>query len=402
MALSNTHSTEGLISPDWTKTPPYHPFDADTGGLVEGAHTVIALPLPFGRKGVPGPYAPGSVSWNQLNPKYQHGDLFALALHLFIMCLELPENGTPAFFGNPGTAHYEHSVLAFLRTLEGQPRRFDDKLLKVDVHITHGSSYDPLLANILFDIKTGSYDGVLGRDARDAADNDNLMDGVDYVMPDENFGAGAGRQRARHFGGDDDEDDEAAIQAEDDARIASLIRDLLAERRGGVAMAEKVKIIVKHFTRPVAEGSQMMEDAGCVVFFCIMDPLFSIGKAMARMLDMCEAYDRYSTGVKSAKEQGGARKRGRNTNDKPDLLNLFPWLESADHKNNALLTASRAKYLELVALAMDNKHMTQGHMRDTNLFHASSQRVYTNMGAASDASLWRARRADGDSRLSRR
>jgi len=210
---------------------------------------------------------------------------------------------------------------------------------------------------------------------RDVADEEDLVDGVGYGMAEEEAGRGGyqyGRGRRRGGGDDDDDEDEEenerAREEAEDARVAALINERVGDREGR-HMIEKIKIIVHGMQRPVAPGSAEMEDAGCIIFFCIMDPLYSVGKAFANLLNLCDAYQNHLTGVKPLRALGNRYAGGGRQGDDPDLLRLFPWLKNSDHKTNALHTASRAMYLDMVALLLDKSSISKGADRATNWNH---------------------------------
>ena len=150
MSFKNGYAETGFVENLYVKQAPYHPFELENNGLVQGAQSVLALPLPFGTPRKPGPYTRGSMGWVQLNPAYQHRDLVAMALQFFSSAFEISDNGTPCFMGQAGCESVRKSQCAFLRMMEGRPRRFDDKLLKHGTHLVHTFMCDPLLGQVIF------------------------------------------------------------------------------------------------------------------------------------------------------------------------------------------------------------------------------------------------------------
>lgn len=47
------------------------------------------------------------------------------------------------------------------------------------------------------------------------------------------------------------------------------------------------------------------EDAGCIIFFCVLDPMYSVGKMVQRLIALSEEHQRIRTGVQSAAFGGG-------------------------------------------------------------------------------------------------
>ncbi len=135
--LTNEYSRDGLVAPLLYTAPPFHPFEPDTGGLVDGACAELALALPFGWNDNQGNrpeglYFNGSNGWRHYDPKSQVTEYFSLALHMFAAAMEIHDNnGTPIFLGSPGSYQVRQSQLAFIRRIEGRTRQGDEHLLKV-------------------------------------------------------------------------------------------------------------------------------------------------------------------------------------------------------------------------------------------------------------------------------
>jgi hypothetical protein len=87
-----------------------------------------------------------------------------------------------------------------------------------------------------------------------------------------------------------------------------------------------------------------------------MDPLYSMGKALGRLIEMCEELNNHKMGVKSTgitdadsiPNGGGLKKRNFQAyGQAPRLIQHFPWLGEAEHRTNALHTLTMKSYLRL-------------------------------------------------------
>ena len=416
-SLQNTYADDALRQPTYPVMPPYHPFRPEKDGLVDNAYGVFAVPLPIERHNSPrpgmtisGPYIKGSSAWNQINPRFQYSDKFKIALHLFAHALEFVDIGCPTFIGRPGSHQVREVQMAYLRMLEGRPRKEDRAILEGrggEHGIRYKLSMDQRVAEALRAIASGELNDLIpGRNPQETpGDEDELVDGIDVNMDDRRGGRrrGGGRRGGRRRGGRDDEaeedDDEggggggdnATPDEEMDMRIREVLEQVLGDSEGTV-VTEKLQILVVHMTRPVIgddgtiavsrkklpngdiEETTEMEDAGCVVFFCIMDPLYSIGKALFNVIEMAEEHHRVvtGTGAQDGRMQrggdgdgagggggsgsGGAGGRGKRWSPSANATRLstcFPWITAPEHRDNALLGMSMEKYIDLVAFIRD-------------------------------------------------
>jgi hypothetical protein len=377
--LTNDYSSDGLRAPTYHQQPPHHPFEPRTKGLVEGACSVLALPLPMGRPGMPGPYARGANGWRQTDARYQHHDHFSRALHMFCMGLELAGNGTPRFLGAAGSPAVRESQMAFIRTLERRPKKGDDMLLRVGVDIEYSFLCDQSLSEFFHNVSQGAFDNTVrpGAERDRENDDDDLVDGVEYDIPVDDDGPRGGRRRARRGRrrGDDDEQEQDSEDDPNDIADAAY-RHLLDEKLRyieGKNVVDKVQIIVHHMTRPKegpgrrngGDGRRLEEDAGCVVFFCVKDHLFSVGTPFAKLIAMCEEHEKLRSGVKAVKPTG--QRYAQTQKEVSELMRTFPWLTQPDHAKNAMHTLSKPAYLDLVAFVNNNGLMAKAPQRQVNL-----------------------------------
>ncbi len=408
-SISNGYADDALRKPTYPVMAPYHPFRPETEGLVDNAYGVIALPFPIEQHNrpkpgmtIPGPYVKGSSAWKETNPRFQHSEKFKTMLHLFGHALEFTNIGCPTFIGRPGSHSVREAQMAYLRLLESRARKEDRALLEGrngEHGIRYTLSMDQRVAEALRSIASGEVNDLIpGRDmVNQPGEDDDLLDGMDVDL--DRRGGGGGRRRGgrRGRGRDDEaeEDDEgggdnANPDQEMDMRIREVFEQILGDSEGTMVM-EKLQILVVHMTRPViddeglpkvtrkklpdgsVEETTEMEDAGCVVFICIMDPLYSIGKALHGIIEMSEEHYRavMGTGAQDGRMRsggdgtgdnggpgggpgGGNRKRWTPSANSTRLSQFFPWITAPEHRNNALLDMSMEKYLDLVAFIRDD------------------------------------------------
>jgi|WetSurMetagenome_2_1015567.scaffolds.fasta_scaffold01048_15 hypothetical protein len=328
-------------------------------------------------------------------------------LHLFTFAMELNDNnGTPVFLGAPGSAKVRRSQLAFLRRIEGRSRKGDEHLLKVGTDIKWDSTCDKRLSEVFHAINTGVYDNrIPGRVDRARDNGDDFADGVRYEVPEEDDGGGGGgwgrQRRGRGRGNrrrrngededDDDENDEDESENDDDQEdiaIMSILNETLKDARGnsceGKEIIEKVKIIVQNMRRPCADAGNQPnrdEDAGCVVFFCVMDELFSMGTPFHTLVKMGEEHRLFVS--RQRKSQPVKRGQGgRPQVSEPGLIERFPFLKvcsptlfllsaneemkDPDHIANGLLNFKAETYLDLAAFITNDPRMVREN-REANL-----------------------------------
>jgi hypothetical protein len=200
--------------------------------------------------------------------------------------------------------------MAYLRALEHRPKKHDYQLLRTDVAgqgIHHGLRFDYTIGDALHLFACGFFDDQIpGRGDADRPRVD-IEDGLDADL------GRRGRRRQRRGRRDDDDDEDMEDDEEDggedpedeaDRVIESLLTDYVRDTEGEQIM-EKVQIIVTHMTRPPRDEKGIIipdkdeEDAGCIVFFCVMDPIYSMGKAMSRLIKMCEEMHNFRMGMKA-------------------------------------------------------------------------------------------------------
>jgi len=341
-----------------------------------------------GRPGQLGPYARGANGWRQWDPTSPFSDKFALMMSLFSFAMELDENnGTPVFLGTPGSAKVRKSQLAFLRRIEGKSRKGDEYLLRVGSDIKWDSTCDKNLSEILCAIQQGIHDNrIPGRQDREQNDGDELADGVRYEVPEEDNGfggGGGGRHRGRGRGrrrrprGEDDEDEDDEDESEDeetaeDAAILAILNESLRDANGqsveGRHIIEKVKIIVQQYTRPDPDNPRREEDAGCVIFFCVMDELYSMGTPFQTLIKMGEEHRLFVSRQRKAmpgRGRGQGAGPGRPMyNTEPSLTEKFPFLKDADHINNGLLNFTADTYLDLAAFITNDPDMVHENRQE--------------------------------------
>jgi hypothetical protein len=295
-------------------------------------------------------------------------------------------NGTPIFLGTPGSSKVRRSQLAFLRRLEGRSRPGDEHLLKVGVDIKWDSTCDSKLSEVFCNIHQGIYDNrIPGRQERER-NGEDIADGIRYDMPDEDEGAarhrGYRRRRRRRRGDEEDEENDeeseddpnAEQNAEDDAIVAifeDVLKDPFGRSTEGKNIIEKVTIIVQHMTRPDPVHAHREEDAGCVIFFCVMDGLYSMGTPFQALVKMGTEH-RLSVARKTKNQPG--RPRGPNGGGRqqfmpePSLMEHFPFLKDPDHISNGLLNFTAETYLDLAAFITDDPRIVKEN-RQENLYN---------------------------------
>jgi hypothetical protein len=398
---ASQYSDDSLRVPSYYQGSPFHPYNEKDHGIEKDVQNIIGIPLPFGRSPGKGPYPPGATGWNQFDRRFQYTRFFEMLLQLVSAALEIPGGGTPHFPGKVGSDRVRKAMLAYIRRVENREKKGD----RAYAGMTHDEPFfDRQWAKTLAAIIDGSLDGEYirrpaGGGARRRNNNqpaeDQLADGDDFLLEDQQQQQqqqGRGRRRGRG-GGDVDgggiDDDELNGDGggrgaqgyvpvdpyeQTDEDIRNVLDMLLKDLEGSVIM-DKVKIVITNFRRPSAAepNNPEAEDAGCVVWFLVMDPLFSIGKSIRTMIEWCEEYHDAKRGIASkavmALQQqqqeraaanggiGGAGGRGagaggfRLSNCK--LLKTFPWLTDEDHKANALHDITMDKYLEMVAFALN-------------------------------------------------
>lgn len=343
-SITNGYADDALRKPTYPVMAPYHPFRPEVNGLVDNAYGVIALPFPIEQHNrpkpgmtIPGPYVKGSSAWKETNPRFQHSEKFKTMLHLFGHALEFTNIGCPTFIGRPGSHSVREAQMAYLRLLESRARKEDRNLLEArsgEHGIRFTLSMDQRVAEALRAIAAGEVNDLIpGREmlAQPAGEDDDLLDGMDVDLDrrgGRRRGGGGGGRRGHGRGRDDEAEeddgeggDNASPDQEMDMRIREVFEQILGDAEGTMVM-EKLQILVVHMTRPViddeglpkvtrkklADGSieetTEMEDAGCVVFICIMDPLYSIGKALFNVIEMAEEHHRAVMGTKTLSVRG--------------------------------------------------------------------------------------------------
>jgi hypothetical protein len=334
-------------------------------------------------------------------------------MHLLSFSMELDENnGTPVFLGAPGSAKVRKSQLAFFRRIEGKPRKGDEWLLrvrersfvvggplvtliitskkKVGSDIKWDSTCDKNLSEVFCELQQGIHDSrIPGRQDREQNDGDNLADGVRYEMPDEDDGGGGGgrhrrgrgRGRRRRRNGEDDDDEEDEDESDDeetaeDAAIMGILNERLKDANGqsveGRNIIEKVKIIVQQMTRPDPVNPGREEDAGCVIFFCVMDDLYSMGTPFQTLIKMGEEHRLFVSRQRKAlpgrgrgQGAGGGGPGGRPPyNTEPSLTERFPFLKDPDHISNGLLNFTSETYLDLAAFITNDPEMVRENRQE--------------------------------------
>lgn len=398
---SDNYSDDSLRIPSYYQSPPFHPFGVETHGCVSDVQNIIGIPLPFGRSPGKGPYPPGATGWSQFDRRFQYTRFFEMMLQLVSAALEIPGGGTPHFPGKVGSERVRKAMLAYIRRVENREKKGD----RAFSSMTEDQPYfDQHWARALSAIIDGSLNGShirrpngAGAAAANRPAEDEFADGENFQL-DQGGGGGGGRGRRRGRGGGDDagggvDDDELDAGGgggrggfvpppvdpyeQTDQDIHNVLEMLLNDVEGSVIM-DKVKIIITNFRRPSAAEPHNpdAEDAGCVVWFLVMDPLFSIGKSIKTMIEWCEEYHDAKRGIASkavmalqqqqqerAAANGGIGGGGRGAGaggfrlSNCRLLKTFPWLTDDDHKNNALHEITMDKYLELVAFALDKPEL---------------------------------------------
>lgn len=388
--MKNSFANDSLHANAYHQRPPHHPFRENLRGCISNAVGIMALPCPKGKPGLKGVYPASAMGWKQFDRTWQHGAMFEMAFHIFSHVLELNGFGTPTFIGRSGSSSVREAQVAYLRALEGRPKKTDRHTLSTTTPgkgIRHDIRFDQAVAEVLHGIASGQFDGELEREGRrNDADNDDLADGMEAQL---GGGGGGGRRGGRR--NDADADDEAIDDDDEDDPFAELdrkIREVLDANLHdceGQHIVEKIQIIVTQLTRPILDGKGdpipgREEDAGCIIFFCIMDPLYSMGKAVDRLIELCEDHRAMKLGTRAGanvfagdaigQDNNSANGRGRNGYQQSRtsrLMEIFPWLADEDHANNTLHTLDRAAYLQLVAFIRDDPSLALGEERQRAL-----------------------------------
>jgi hypothetical protein len=343
MAMNNAHVNDTFAEPLYQKKHG-HPFRPDVQGRVDGVYDIIALPLPFD-----GAYPTGALSWSQFNKKYKYASNFQALFQLFSHALEYQDFGTPIFKGRQGTIGRTNSQMAFIRHLEGRPNHKKDKYLLAMNRDGQGIKYTPHFdrahARAFEAIRTGAMNSEIGRGARGDEDDEAAPM---YQAPEED---------------EDDDEDEDGENREDaiDQRIRNVLLDLLDDNEGR-DMDEKIKVVITRMTRPDENDDE--ENAGCVVFLCIMDPLYSIGHVSQKMLEDCEKHYAMSCGMI-------VKKRGRGSDISP-LVEKFPWI--MDDKDNVMHNMGFRRWLEIIAWVRNDMSMLLPESRFRTMTDLKSKR----------------------------
>ncbi len=358
-SMNNGYANDSFRVPMMQRSPPYHPFrpgqGGRAGGVIKDVYGCVAIPCPIGRNGV---YPTGSMAWDQTNMKFQHTQKFQAAFQIFAHGLVQTDIGCPTFRGRPGSAGVRKVQMAFLRALEGRSKPGDQYPLG---SLTHNHTFDVDVAEALAAIVDGSLDDLIGRQGGGGdEDEDAILDG--QVADDwDNIPMPARDGRGR---GNDADEAEGDVEDLDTAVEQVFNNQLLQEGRH---IDEKVKVVVVHMTRSVLdeEAGEMRDvDAGCVVFFCILDPIYSMGRMVRQLIEMCEEHRNMRMGVRTnvggASGGGGGAgagfKRGRGGagygNNTSRLASMFPWI--TDDRDNTLHDLTFDSYLDLVAFVHGN------------------------------------------------
>lgn len=411
-SLSNAYENNALCEPTFPKMAQNHPFRPDTDGLVDNAYGVMAFPFPFerrnveGHKTIPGPYAYGSSAWFETDQRYQHADKFTAMLHLLTMALEFKDNGCPTIKGRAGSNDAHNVIMAVIRKMERRAKKEDAAIMARGIEQT--LYMDQRVAEFIRAIVSGSLNSVIpGRQVLigegDEEDDAELQDGmeVDLYGGGGGGGGGGGRRRGGRWARDEDDDEDGDNNMdpndEIDLRIRELMKDHLADAGGisleGKFVFDKVMILVVHMTRPVlddngdvlmrtfvdSDGSRyvepQMEDAGCVVFVLIMDPLFSAGKAFKNIIDMAEEHHKQRTGTAAQDatksdmisrdgDSSTNRQGKRFASGQPSrLMQHFPWLGEDAHVSNAMHTMTMLSYVNLVSFVRNDPSIYAVHYK---------------------------------------
>jgi len=154
-----------------------------------------------------------------------------------------------------------------------------------------------------------------------------------------------------------------------------ILNEALKDARGqsteGKEIIEKVKIIVQNMTRPVARGMAEAgeEDAGCVIFFCVMDELYSMGVPFQSLVKMGEEHRLYVSRQRKTQPMkraggGGGPGMGRPQFAEPGLTERFPFLKDPDHVSNGLLNFTAETYLDLAAFITNDPAMVRENRQE--------------------------------------
>lgn len=403
--MKNDYRDDSLREPAYHKRAPYHPYEPDTNGLINGSYGVFAIPFPIGHRGKLGPYATGALGWREMDNRFQHTPFFAAGVHLTLAALQLPGNSTPMFEGRPGTPSTRDAMMAFIRHIEKRATKEDKVILQRHVPgqgIRQDLMFDLEVADAIHAIVSGALNDSIpgredmrnGRGARQGGGDEDIVDGkyprtlflkfaltriflgVDMDMRyDDDEGGGRGRrggrrrQRYEEDEGEAEEDGQDA-EGEMDLRIRELLDEML-DGREGENVVEKVKVIFVHYTRPPLDDDGRPipgvpeEDAGCIMFGFIMDPLYSLGRNFASIVEMCEEHKNMKHGMKSGAGVTDAEMPKKRQNHGPDakisrLVQIFPWLSGPEHANNALLSLDKDSYARLVSFIRDDPGLIDG------------------------------------------
>jgi hypothetical protein len=266
----------------------------------------------------------------------------------------------------------------------------------VGTDIKWDTTCDRNLSEVFAAIQSGVHDPrIPGRQGRVQPAADGLADGVQYEMPEEDDGYGGGGRRRRRRGGrrrrrggddDDEEDEEDEDESEDgdnaeDAAILGILNEALKDGQGhsieGREIIEKVTIIVQNMTRPASnkDGRRGEEDAGCVIFFCIHDELYSMGTPFQTLIKLGADHRMSMSRQRKAQGRSGGGGGGHDGqgpggrqqfNRELSLVERFPFLRDGDHFSNTLLNFTSDSYLDLAAFITNDPSMVREH-RQRNL-----------------------------------
>lgn len=338
-------------------------------------------------------------------------------------------------------------MMAYVRRAENRADEDDIALLRDRSACNQEQFTDLRVAEALRALLAGTFnEDIPGRQQppeADGADNENhnIQDGNNVNIRR----GGAGRVRRRRRQGEDEQQAEDPMN-ETDAAIMKILSDALEveeeeeEEEGGeedengerrrvkkTYVSEKVKILTVRMTRPVCEeypvtepvpggrgrtvqrtllreklgpdGKVMMEDAGFIVFFCTMDPFYSLGHAFRELIELSSEHRAMAHGNREVLEGGGGGGggyggggggydedavggmgegggfggrmgggggrggRGPPRKKVSRLLDAFPWLNDDAHSRNALLRMDMSTYLDVVSFYSNNPELSDGARR---------------------------------------
>lgn len=302
--VSNAVFNDMLRDATFVKKPPNHPFWLDEDGCVPETYAAMAFPIALRPDGE-GIYGPAAQTYEQVNSRHPYAQISLLALQLLIQMKADASVGTPMLpkltRDNP---QYPLVVSYYCRQLRGERLDKHEKAALAS-HVRQGISFDPVLADIIWQIQA---DAIKLRSDQGDGDGDDDDDDAMDIDDDEKK-----KEEKRGRGKPINETYLKVLQALGDHPKAHEPMEI----------REKVTVVMQRFDNVVSDGDVL----GGILWFFIRDKNWNAGKALQNIIEAVERRrdNRYATHGRSTTSGGGG---GGGYRGGPRFIEPYPHLQT--------------------------------------------------------------------------